>query len=314
MNVTLFVRHQFGHVFDSNNLPQTAEEAIVEAGLDWNVNKEEMFLQDGSRVDGNYAMRRNDNQNILGIVGSRYTPLQNIEAFSFFDDLVKDGLAEYHIAGSSLEGRKVWILAKFKDDLEIAEGDTVEKYVLLSSSHDGSGSVLGAVTPLRVVCSNMLSAMRRRGAKKNGEYVSIRHTKTIGAKVSEAAKTLKTVQETYKALGETWSQMAEYEMAPVAIDNYFKAVVPDSPNAENPYKTIAVRTEMHHYLQSGRGSELELQNTLWGAYNAVTEYMTHEVSDRKGSTFDKHMDSLWFGPRGKRSNKAMEVALELLAR
>ena len=315
MSVTFFVQHRFGHTFDPNNLPGTAEEAIEEASLNWEVQKKRMFLEDGSEIPNNYAMYRDDTKEVLGVVGSRYTPLQNREAFAFFDNLIADGLAEYHIAGSSLHGRKVWILAKFKNDLEIFDGDTVEKYVLLSSSHDGSGSVIACITPMRVICSNMLSATLRRARKKSSadNYLSIRHTKTIGDRVAQAANTLKMVEQAYTALGETWQKMAEFELPPIAVENYFKKVIPDNPNSENPYKTIAIRTEMHQYLKSGRGSELGLQETLWGAYNAVTEYMTHEISDRKGSSFDKHMDSLWFGQRAKRSDQAMRVALDVMA-
>ncbi len=317
MTITFFDRNDFGTNFKDGDRPETARDAIEEAALDWGVKKRNLFLDDGAEVPSNYAMVREDNEDVLGIVGERYTPLQNIEAFEFFDSLVSDGLAEYHLAGQSLGGRKVWVLAKFKDDVEVLPDDLIQKYILLSSSHDGSGSVLACVTPLRVVCDNMLSSVLRlsKQARRRGinNHINIRHTKTITDRVAQASKTLDAVNEVYNELAPIWQEMAQIKLPPVAIQNYFKEVIPDNPDSENPYKTVAMRTEMHQYLKTGRGHQLKLQDTLWGAYNAVTEYMTHEVSDRKGSSFDKHMDSVWFGQRGARNDKAMQAALKIMA-
>jgi phage/plasmid-like protein (TIGR03299 family) len=256
-------------------------------------------------------MKRSDDSSVLGIVGKRYTTLQNIEAFKFFDKLIEDGIAEYHLAGCTLGGRRVWVLAKLQNDIEVADGDQVQRYVLLSSSHDGSGCVVACVTPMRAICSNMLSAIFH-DAKRMGEHVAIRHTKTIADRVEQATKTLKTVDEAYMKLGEVWKRMAEVQLPPVAIENYFKEVIPDNPKVENPYKTQLVRAQMHQYLKSGRGSNLGPQDTLWAVYNSVTEFMTHEVSERKGSSFDKHAESLWFGQRSQKNDAAMQVALRML--
>jgi len=68
--------------------PATATQAIVAAGLDWEVRKESLHLRDGTRfskLEDHVAVVRSDpgapSPIVLGIVGKNYTPLQNREAF-----------------------------------------------------------------------------------------------------------------------------------------------------------------------------------------------------------------------------------------
>ena len=51
--------------------------------------------------------------------------------------------------------------AQTRDPLVIAAGDEIEKYILLSHSHDGSLAVRVGFTPIRVVCANTLNAWQR---------------------------------------------------------------------------------------------------------------------------------------------------------
>ena len=73
--------------------PATAKEAMVAAKLDWEVTKMPLFVHgDGkpTKIYNKYGVVRKDlcdgkDCRVLGVVGSQYTPLQNKEAFEFFD-------------------------------------------------------------------------------------------------------------------------------------------------------------------------------------------------------------------------------------
>lgn len=308
-NIIVRDYHKSGHTFDSKNLPKTAEEAIVQSGLNWEVNKQEIYLKDGTKIPNNFAVQRSDNGNFFGTVGRLYTTLQNKEAFNFFDTLVADGVASYEAAGSSKHGSRVWVRASLNESVEIGDKDKIGKYVVLSNTHDGTGSVHVFVTPYRFICSNALSA-NIRNAKKGGEIYSIRHTVALHAKAKEALKTLQTVNDTYKSLEESWKGMAALKLPPARIDEYFTSLFPDTDDKKNKGKEV--REEVRAYLSSGRGSELNIGNTLWGAYNAVTEYLSHNMSGRKGQNEEKHFDSLMFGDRSKKNEQAMALALEMM--
>lgn len=152
--------------------PQTSEEAIKHAGLAWEVKKIPIFAPDGQEIDGYFGVQRSDNNSILGVVGKDYEPMQNTQAFGFFDPLLEDQYAAYETAGSIDEGKIVWVLAKVITDgkFDAVKGDEVHKYLLLSNSHDGSSAINIKFTPVRVVCKNTLNF-----ALSKGDSTKIRH-------------------------------------------------------------------------------------------------------------------------------------------
>jgi phage/plasmid-like protein (TIGR03299 family) len=124
-------------------------------------------------VPNTYATVRNDTGDILGVVGSRYQPIQNREAFSFFDALVGSDEAMYHTAGVLGKGERIWIMAKLPNYIQVGKKDIVDKYLLLiNSSHDGSTVVRAKLTPIRVVCNNTLSV----ALSGTEQEVRVRHT------------------------------------------------------------------------------------------------------------------------------------------
>ena len=112
-------------------------DAFKMAGLDWEVQTEPLFRGDGSEVKAQASVRQSDNR-VLGVVGPRWTPLQNRDAFEVFEPLVDSGDLKLHTAGSLREGERVWVLCQLNlDNSEIVKGDEVSKFALLSNGHDG---------------------------------------------------------------------------------------------------------------------------------------------------------------------------------
>lgn len=88
-----------------------SREALIAAGLDWDVVQIPVFTQDGVKMPGYFANVRQQDGSILGVVTSRYKVVQNRDAFAFTDALLGDGV-RFETAGSLMGGRKTWILAK----------------------------------------------------------------------------------------------------------------------------------------------------------------------------------------------------------
>jgi len=122
------------------------EEAIRAAGLDWEVELRHIFTNDGRGMPlgilNNYVTYRKSDNTVLGIVGKDYQTLQNRDAFKWFQPFLECGQATIETAGSLRGGAKIWILARIRrDPLVVRKEDTMEHYVLLSNSHDGSLAV-----------------------------------------------------------------------------------------------------------------------------------------------------------------------------
>lgn len=73
--------HKLGTRLDA---PPTVADGIRAAGLDWTVRLDPLQTADGAAVDA-FATRRDSDGKVLGVVGPQYRPLQNVDAFGFFD-------------------------------------------------------------------------------------------------------------------------------------------------------------------------------------------------------------------------------------
>ena len=104
--------HGLGSVL--NNPPSIAS-AIEEASLDWQVEEEPIFFGQGEelkQIESHKSLIRSTDRKVLGVVSQSYQPLQNIDAFNFFDFLIHDNDVSLEAAGSLKEGKRVWVLAK----------------------------------------------------------------------------------------------------------------------------------------------------------------------------------------------------------
>ena len=154
----------------------TPDQMLVEAGLDWEVEKVPAYANVGGEqvAIGKSALVRTSDNTVLDVVGDDWNPLQNAQAFEFFSDFVAEGNMEMHTAGSLLGGKRVWALAKINESFELFGGrDKVDSYMLFSNPHTYGMSIDIRFTPIRVVCNNTLT-LSLSSATKNGAKVSHR--------------------------------------------------------------------------------------------------------------------------------------------
>lgn len=296
--------HKLGTRLDQ---PATSSEALEAAGLDYTVKKVPIKAVLSPKrlvpVDDHFATIRTDNGSVLGFVGSRYHPIQNKSSFTFFDSLVGSEEAIFHTAGVLGKGEKIWLLAKLPDYIKIGE-DRIDKYVLLYNSHDGSSNVRLKLTPIRVVCSNTLSA----ALSGSDQEVRIRHTRSASDRLAEAHKLLGLTNDLYKQLDTIFNKMALKKITNRQLLDYCKRLIPDNPEADRNTRTENIRNHILELHASGRGAEIH-RGTAFGAYNAVTEMVDHQ-ENRDPNT---HLKSIWFGGSGERlKHRAFSLAEAML--
>jgi len=205
----------------------SSAEAIHLAGLDWKVEPQSVYTENGIKVEGYSANVRNTDGRALGIVGSRYQIVQNEEAFNFTDDLIGEGV-KYETAGSFKNGKSIWLLAKMPQRYDIL-GDEVTPYIVFINSHDGSGAVRVAMTPIRVICNNMLN-MALKSAKRTW---SARHTGAIEVKLQEARQTLKFADEYMKATQQTFEDLYKIKLNEFEVRQVIADIVPINEHVMN---------------------------------------------------------------------------------
>lgn len=178
----------------------SSEEAIKVAKLDWDVIPKPIFDEFGREIPGYKVNQRSSDNKNLGIVTNKYKIVQNKEAFAFTDALLGEGV-QYESAGSLASGKRVWLLARM-ENTTIAE-ENIDPYLVFTNSHDGTGAVRVAITPVRVVCQNTLNLALQNASR----HWSCAHKGDIQGKLEEARFTLQNAEAYMEALEEEFGEL-----------------------------------------------------------------------------------------------------------
>lgn len=262
----------------------SSEEALEMSGLNWNVIQRPIMTSNYDLIPGYKANIRDTDNRVLGVVTDRYRVVQNAEAFAFTDTLLGEGV-KYETAGSLQNGRKIWLLAKLPDKY-IIEGDQIEPYLVFSSSHDGSGSIKVAMTPIRVVCQNTLN-IALSTAKRVWSTV---HVGDPAAKMEEAHNTLLLAEKYMGRLGMEFSQLSKIKLSDQKVMEYINLLLPmDEQPTETHRKNITrIREDMKlRYFEAP-----DLRHVGKNAYrflNAVSDFATHAKPLRETSSYRENL-------------------------
>lgn len=285
----------------------TPKEILKAADLDWKVSRQPTFLKDGTEVPEINALVRDKDNSILGPCGKKYQPIQNDDAFSFFDKFTKAGDMKMETAGSLDHGRKVWALAKLKEGFTLKDKDEVQGYLLLVHPHIWGKSLQIMFTPVRVVCNNTLT-FALQGAGQDNRFRVI-HNKAFDQDVKlmaeEALGLSSDAMKDFKAQAQLLSKK-KADMDTV-LDYYIRLVQPtllnDQENEDEYGRTL--KRLLHAYeVQPGLDKN---EGTWWTALNGLTYFVDHIAA----TDADKRMNSAWFGARANLKKRGLKLAMEL---
>ena len=264
----------------------TSENALRLAGLDWNVVQEAIYTPCREKIEGFKANVRDTDRKVLGVVSDRYKVVQNVEAFSFTDELLGHGV-RYETAGSLSGGRRVWLLARLPREYIIA-GERISPYLVFSNTHDGSGSVKVAVTPVRVVCNNTLNLALETAQRS----FSMVHTGNISDKITEARDTLFKAESYMDRLGAEFEQLHQQKVTDAEVQKYIELLIPLESNATRTQEKNVNR--LREDLATRYYDAPDLQKVGKNAYrfiNAVSDFATHAEPLRRTANYSENLFS-----------------------
>jgi len=270
-------------------------DAIVQAGLDWTVSTRGLMAYETGglttdfkslvEVPDYYATVRDTDDSVLGVVGRRYTPIQNLECFNFMDTVVDDSDAYYETAGSLYGGKVVWMLLNLNKPAQVDE-DITHNYLLLTNSHDGSSSLKGLTTPIRVVCANTLRLAIN--GQRNG--FSYRHTTNLKGKVAQAKATLDLSYAYVDEFQVEMERLLDTEVTNEKFNEIMDKLMPiPEPTVDNVKAVTRVTNQRGGIEKLFNTPEFATHtNTGWAFINATSNYEQWQQSIRgKQSREDK---------------------------
>lgn len=337
IETAMFVKHpawhQLGRVLE--NAPD-ARTAIREGGLDWPVELRNVYYQSGKAIreikDRRAVVRvlpagrktaqglaMPEGDEVLSIVSSDYHPVQNAEAFSFFDPVVQTGKVAFEAAGSLCGGRRIWVLARVGEAFDVARGDQVKPYCLFCNSHDTTLAVIIQMTSVRVVCQNTLLQSLGSGAPMH----RLRHDKQVGAQMKNVQDVLGFLQRRAVGMRDTYRSLVQTSMNDVKFDRmirealaYTKMPVDEVAVSDEAFereerlrKRFEARCDVIEDLhERGAGATPATRGTLWGGLNAITEFADHIMGERARD----HANYGLFGDARKVKDRAYASAIGML--
>lgn len=258
----------------------TAADALQAAQLDFDVELRPVFaglspesVVGGIAVPGRYATIRTDTEAALGIVGARYQPIQNRQAFAFLTDLVADADAKFETAGALDSGRTVFVSMQLPDDIVLdAEGaaDLIKIYLMAVNSHDGSSQFITQVTPIRPVCRNTV----RWAAEHAVAKWAVRHTSNATERIAEARRALGL---TLKYAEEFEAEATELLHAPMSdgqFDEFLRSLFPLDDDASSRLRSnVYARRDVARTLFRQSDTNANIRGTAWAAEQSIIEQL-----------------------------------------
>ncbi|SDH04231.1 DUF932 domain-containing protein [Propionivibrio dicarboxylicus] len=305
--------HGLGHQLPAK---QPIEIWQQEAGMDWQI--EETPVRFMTDTIGNLGtihsfpeqkvLYRSDTKTALSVVSQRYQVVQPREVLEFYRDLSEISGFELETAGVLKGGKKFWALAKTGQSTAVKGNDTVNGYLLLATSCDGTLATTATPTTIRVVCHNTLTIAL------NGASQAIRVPHSTRFDPQAVKQQLGIAVSQWDGFMYRMRTLTERKVKTHEAMNYFLRVLCDASPASDSAGLVnerALKKVQSLYDGQGRGSELDsARNTAWGLLNAVTEYVDHE---RRSRSVEHRMDSAWFGQGATLKQRALDTALALAA-
>lgn len=278
------------------------EKTLVVGGLAWDVHEESLMTQSLVDVTNRKAIVRNDNNEVVGVVGNKYTPIQNSEAFGLFASVAEEYEPVYKRATTFHGGSQVVLQADLNKSFTVNGNDRTDMRLTLINNHDGGGSLQILLTPVRLFCMNQLSLAKISAFQK----FSIRHTSNYKIMMEEAYEALSHQHRIFKNVGDAAEILAQSFVDRNMVETFLEELFPvdDTKTDRHKQNTHIKRGHVKDFFVNGKGNE---GKTLWDLYNGVTEFTTHHMGSDT-TRFKRNIQ----GDASRLASKAFDLALEMV--
>ena len=310
---------------------ETGQEILANAGMDFKVVKSPLFDSSGNAIKGcGYSrLSRDDTGQTLGVVSNKYQVYQNQQMMDLFETVCQSTGAKIDRIGMVNGGQKVFMSFRQPEGFSFGNGEEIDAYWYMMSSHDASSGLKLFPSPVRLACSNQFG-MLNSFLQRNGidpKTLTIRHSNLMDVRVDQMLDNLNIINHLTENFVKEASGLINIEMNQDERISYYIDVLGLNQNADimdpkskdydatNPYglgtranNTIDVLMDLE---QSETNNVGDMAGTRWGAFNAVTEYIDHRwTMDKAGKELvanDKRVESAVLGSGMRMKNRAYEL-------
>jgi phage/plasmid-like protein (TIGR03299 family) len=283
----------------------SASDAATQAGLNWTVRTAPLMAESTPLlidsegvtpatyidVPKKQGIIREDNNSVIGIVGTKYKVVQNMEVFNALDTLVDAGDARYAAAGEFNGGANIWMVLELPQGINVAN-DPHAAFLLVKTSHDGSSSVVIKPIIERLFCANQVNGLiSNKNGNRQRKYNEYTYRMTHSTNQELSIADIRNITNlTYTAIADyqlVANNLMQKSMTREQTLNFFKSVwalpstVEDTPydlltRGERKQQTIAKEARAKAWaIYNESETQENIRGTAFGAWHAVVEFADH---------------------------------------
>lgn len=259
---------------------RNVDEALELAGMNWEVTSSKVFDENNREIVGVKANIRTSDDKVLGVVSDKYKILQNNEAFDFVNELPSVGDFKFDMAGEFNGGKSIWVMGKLPE-INIL-GDKISNNVVFVNSHDGSSGVKVMMTPVRMICANMINL----ATKKADRMWAAKHTTNVKFRIEEAKYTLNLANDYMSELSEVADYLADRKITDAEIEAIIDKMFPVDYESDSARKINNVALFKNNFFSCYNEKDIKkFKGSAWGAINAMADLIDHRNPARMTSNY-----------------------------
>lgn len=281
--------------------PRDIDEAIDKSGIGWLRVQEPVHRADGRVVEGWMQNIRQDTDQVLGVVTTKWQGPQNREAFEFLAGLLGSEAA-FETAGSLHGGAKVFITVSLAElPYVTVGGDRTDLFVNFFTDHTGKGSSEVLRTMIRTVCMNTWM-----GALRDARYrYAFRHVGDQSVRLAEARRELELTIDYAAQFKQFGDELASQSIAERELARITEELWPGEGHTPRTAKTHQEKREAVMHLFIDGDTRGNAPGTKWCAANALLEHIEWAPKVRSDSgRFTRHIED----PQGLKAT-ALEMVV-----
>lgn len=250
-----------------------------------------------------YAPVRKDTNQILGsrLLSSGYKVIQNRDFLEAIDTVFGEAGSRYETVGALGKGERVWALARMPEAFDVAQGDTIQPYLLASTSHDGTARLTIRPTTVRVVCQNTLTLALHNEA---AWMVNIGHNGDPVRKLKEACEILAQAGREFANFKDAAESLKKKTLTQDELTSYIAKLLSDRGERGQKKASETILEILHSATCTVGG----IEGTAWAAFNAVSEFLDHHGRASDDSSL---FSSVTTGVKAAKKAEAFRAALAL---
>lgn len=159
-------------------------------------------------------------------------------------------------------------------------GDSYNPYLIFRNSHNGRYNLQVTICPLRIVCQNQFNI----AFKESPNTITIRHSRQAPERIEQARRVITAHGEYYKTLQVQAEEWATQHIGAFSVQQVIEDLFPIKEDMKEFQKERMEESRALFNKALNSNDNQNFKNSVWGMINAYSDYITHREPARQTST------------------------------